>query len=110
MHLTFFPSFPGGGLWHPDAGPLALLRRAVDRKPHKLKQVLTEPGLGKEFFGGIPKDERKAVKAFVRHNEENMLKTKPKVCLTAFLYFLAISESTTGGPAELVWYMFFDIA
>ncbi|KAI9788846.1 MAG: hypothetical protein M1816_006510 [Peltula sp. TS41687] len=78
LGLTPYVVFAGAGLWHPDAGPLALLRRAVDLKPHKLKQVLTDPGLRKEFLGGVPKDEKKVIKAFIRHNEENMLKTKPK--------------------------------
>lgn len=63
----------------PEAQPLALLRRDVDRKSHKIKHVLTDPGLRKEFLGGIPKDEKKAVKAFVNQNTENALKTKPKV-------------------------------
>lgn len=88
--LTISLSFPGAGLWHPDARPLALLRRAVDGKPHKLKRVLAEPGLRKEFFGGIPKDEKKVVKAFIRHNEENMLKKKPKVCTVTFLTSLPL--------------------
>lgn len=36
-------------------------------------------GMRKEFLGGISKDEGKAVKAFVKANAENALKTKPKV-------------------------------
>ena len=66
----------------PEAPYLALLRRDVDRKSHKLKRVLMEPGLRKEFFGGIPKDEKKVVKAFANQNTENALKTKPKVSST----------------------------
>ncbi|KAI9670869.1 MAG: hypothetical protein M1817_003754 [Caeruleum heppii] len=71
-------SFIGGGLWHPDAAPLALLRRTVDRKAHKLKQTLMDPNLRKEFLGAAPADEKKVVKAFIGHNKESMLKTKPK--------------------------------
>lgn len=63
----------------PEAEPLALLRRDVDRKSHKIKRVLLDTGLRNEFFGGIPKNERKVVKAFVNQNSENALKTKPKV-------------------------------
>ncbi len=63
----------------PEAQPLALLRRDVDRKPHNIKRVLVDANLRREFFGGIPKDEKKAVKAFVNQNTENALKTKPKV-------------------------------
>ena len=72
-------SFVGGGIWHPEAQPLALLRQDVDRKSHKIKKVLMDPGIRKECFKGIPSDEKKAVKAFVSQNSENMLKTKPKV-------------------------------
>ena len=68
----------GAGVWHPEAPPLALMRDDVDLKSHKVKAVLTAPELRKEFFGGIPSDEKKAVKAFVGMNTENMLKTKPK--------------------------------
>ncbi len=63
----------------PEAAPLALLRRNVDRKSHKLKDVLTDARVRKEIFGGIPNDETKAVKAFVDRNQEGALKTKPKV-------------------------------
>lgn len=68
----------GAGVWHPEAPPLALMRKDVDLKSHNIKAVLTAPELRKEFFGGIPSDEKKAMKAFVSMNTENMLKTKPK--------------------------------
>ncbi|KAL8933006.1 MAG: hypothetical protein Q9211_006016 [Gyalolechia sp. 1 TL-2023] len=71
-------SFVGGGLWCPEAAPLAAMRHAIDRKSHRLKTVLMEPSMRKEFLGGIPKDEKKAVGAFCDHNRENALKTKPK--------------------------------
>ncbi|KAI4247836.1 MAG: hypothetical protein L6R42_009524, partial [Xanthoria sp. 1 TBL-2021] len=71
-------SFVGGGLWCPEAAPLAAMRRDIDRKSHKLKDVLLNPAMRKEFLGGVPKDEKKAVKAFVEQNKENALKTKPK--------------------------------
>ncbi|KAL8737931.1 MAG: hypothetical protein Q9190_008063 [Brigantiaea leucoxantha] len=79
-YLQIKPSgcFLGGGLWHPEAQPLNLLRRNVDRKSHKLKAILMEPAMRKEFLGNVGKDERKAVKAFVAQNQENALKTKPK--------------------------------
>ena len=72
-------SFVGAGIWHPEAEPLALLRRAVDRKSHKLKEVLMNSLIRKELLGGIPKDEKEAVKAFCAGNSENALKSKPKV-------------------------------
>ncbi|KAL9136345.1 MAG: hypothetical protein Q9175_002444 [Cornicularia normoerica] len=71
-------SFVGAGVWHPEAPPLALMRKDVDLKSHKIKAVLTAAELRKEFLGGIANDEKKAVKAFVGMNTENMLKTKPK--------------------------------
>ncbi|KAL8935145.1 MAG: hypothetical protein Q9216_005569 [Gyalolechia sp. 2 TL-2023] len=81
-------SFFGGGLWCPEAAPLASMRHALDRKSQKLKTVLMEPSMRKEFLGGIPKDEKKAVKAFCDHNKENALKTKPKTEVLAL--FLAV--------------------
>ncbi|KAJ9663128.1 hypothetical protein H2201_005799 [Coniosporium apollinis] len=71
-------SFVGGGLWMPESRALALLRRDIDRKPHKIKRVLTDTGLRKEFFGGVVDDEKKAVRAFVSQSSENALKRKPK--------------------------------
>lgn len=72
-------SFIGAGLWHPEAAPLALMRRAIDRKSEKLKNVLLEPAMRKEFLKAVAKDEKKVVKAFVDANSGDMLKTKPKV-------------------------------
>lgn len=72
-------SFVGAGLWLPEAGPLALLRQAIDAKSEKLKDVLLEPRLRKDFLKGVTKDATKAVKVFASMNTENMLKTKPKV-------------------------------
>lgn len=72
-------SFIGGGLWHPDAAPLALLRRDVDRKSHKLKRVLLDERIRKEFLGGAKAKEGDCVAKFAALNKENALKTKPKV-------------------------------
>ena len=62
-----------------EASKLALLRRDVDRNSTRLKSVLRNADLRREFFKGIPDDERKAVKAFISHNQDSALKTKPKV-------------------------------
>ncbi|KAI9843010.1 MAG: hypothetical protein M1837_006641 [Sclerophora amabilis] len=35
-------------------------------------------GLRQEYLGQTSKDERKVVKAFIKHNNDNALKTKPK--------------------------------
>ena len=96
----------GSGLWMPEAAPLALLRRNIDREPEVIRRVLTDTALRKTILGGIPKDEKKAIKAFVSQNAENALKTKPKVCLDLcqsqhrppgvyflFLFFLQRSQA-----------------
>ena len=79
-------SFVGGGIWHPEAGPLALLRRDVDRRSERLKSVLMEAGIRKEFLGGVGVNEGKVLKAFIAKNGENMLKTKPRVCFGMIRY------------------------
>ncbi|KAL5406961.1 hypothetical protein PMIN04_011878 [Paraphaeosphaeria minitans] len=73
-------SFVGGGLWMPDARSLSALRQDFDKKPHKIKRVLTDAGIRKSFLGGIPEDEKKAVKAFTNqpNNQSNALKKHPK--------------------------------
>jgi uncharacterized protein (DUF2461 family) len=69
----------GGGIWHPEAGPLAGLRRAVDRAPKVFKDVLRDEGIRREFLDKAGKTDAQVVKAFVKANAENALKTKPKV-------------------------------
>lgn len=71
--------FTGSGLWQPEADKLALLREDIDHNSHRLKAVLQRPDMRREFFNGIPDDEKKAVQAFVSQNKESALKTKPKV-------------------------------
>ncbi|KAL9131142.1 MAG: hypothetical protein Q9217_000843 [Psora testacea] len=71
-------SFVGAGVWHPEAPPLALLRKDVDKNSHKLKEVLMEERLRKEFLGGVGRNEGAAVRKFVAMNGENALKTKPR--------------------------------
>lgn len=65
----------------PDASALNKLRRDIDRKPHKIKQVLTDEGIRRCFFNGVADDEAKAVKAFTNQssNLANALKKHPKV-------------------------------
>lgn len=63
----------------PEAAALARLRRDVDRRPHRLKAVLLDAGIRKNFLNGVGADEKKVVKAFVGQNAGNALKTKPKV-------------------------------
>lgn len=72
-------SFVGAGVWHPEAAPLALLRKSVDKKSAALKEVLKGEKLRKEFLGGCEKKDDSVVKKFFAMNEENALKTKPRV-------------------------------
>jgi hypothetical protein len=76
----------GGGIWHPEADPLATLRRAVDRAPKKFKDVLRDEGIRREFLDNAGKTDAQVVKAFVKANAENALKTKPKVSHNNFLF------------------------
>ena len=78
----------------PEAAPLALVRTDIDRRPHRIKRVLMEPGIRKEVLGGISNDEQKAVKAFVAQNGENALKTKPKVG----------TISSSSGPSSYIFH------
>ncbi|KAL2432810.1 hypothetical protein ABEF94_014172 [Exophiala dermatitidis] len=71
-------SYVGAGLWSPEAQALALIRADIDRKPKRLRRILTDPRMRKEILGGIPNDEAKAIKAFAAQNSDNALKTKPK--------------------------------
>lgn len=70
---------PGGGMWMPEPEPLSRLRRDVDRRSYRLKEILMESRLRREYLDGAAKDEKKVVKAFVGQSQENALKTKPKV-------------------------------
>lgn len=70
----------GGGIWHADAPPLTLLRRAISKTPSQLKQILLMDGIAKDFLdikGHV--DEQTVVNAFVARNSEDALKTAPKV-------------------------------
>ncbi|XPS94958.1 hypothetical protein M3J09_004256 [Ascochyta lentis] len=73
-------SFVGGGLWQPDTEALRRLRHEIDRKPHKMKQILTDERIRTAFLGGIPDSEKKVVKAFVglTSNASTALKRHPK--------------------------------
>ncbi|KAI9725775.1 MAG: hypothetical protein M1828_002658 [Chrysothrix sp. TS-e1954] len=103
-------SFVGGGLWMPEARPLAALRRNIDRKPTKIKAVLKDAGIRKDFFGGTPADDKKVVKAFAAQNASNALKSKPKVnhrgkipsiSLTLPSYWRKMTDEEVIGPRGL---------
>ncbi|KAF2629734.1 hypothetical protein BU25DRAFT_489737 [Macroventuria anomochaeta] len=73
-------SFVGGGLWQPDAEPLRKLRREIDRRPIRIKQVLTDQRIRTAFLGGTPDNEKKVIKAFIglTSNASTALKRHPK--------------------------------
>ncbi|CAI6339284.1 unnamed protein product [Periconia digitata] len=73
-------SFVGGGLWQPEAGALSALRRDIDRRPQRIKQVLNDAGMRQCFFGGVGANDKKTVKAFVGQsmNSSTALKKHPK--------------------------------
>ncbi|KAH8730623.1 hypothetical protein GQ44DRAFT_700605 [Phaeosphaeriaceae sp. PMI808] len=73
-------SFVGGGMWQPEASALAKLRRNIDRKPHKIKLVLTNKDIHTKFLGTATNDKKKAVQAFVNlaSNKSFALKKSPK--------------------------------
>jgi hypothetical protein len=82
-------------LWQPEASALGALRRDIDRKPHKIKRVLTDVGIRKSFFGGIGNDKGKAVKAFVNQtsNRSTALKKHPKVSQIQYLLQATVEVS-----------------
>ncbi|KAE8147296.1 hypothetical protein BDV25DRAFT_160631 [Aspergillus avenaceus] len=77
VHCQPGSCFVGSGLWHPEADKLALIREDIDRNSHRLIAVLGEEAIRREIFGGAP-NQKVAVEAFVNHNQESALKTKPK--------------------------------
>lgn len=94
----------GGGLWHPETTPTAAMRAAIDQEAQRLKAVLMEDELRRQFLNGAPKQETKVVQAFVSSNAENALKTKPKVSnhrghakSTLLLYRIAWPSMTQSG-------------
>lgn len=62
------------------------MRRAIDRHPRHLKDVLSNPLIRKEFLKNAPANDKAVVKAFVDSNRGNMLKTKPKVSCSPLAY------------------------
>ncbi|KAL1956399.1 hypothetical protein VTO42DRAFT_7382 [Malbranchea cinnamomea] len=78
LHLQPENCFIAAGVWMPEEPRLSQLRADVDRNSDRIKQILNDEDLRREFLNGIPSDERMAVKEFVSQNQETALKTKPK--------------------------------
>jgi len=87
VHVEPGHCFVGGGLWHPEAAALAKLRASVDERPHRIRRVLTDPEFVRVFLPDVAgKKEDRILKAFADRNQENALKTKPKVCSASFRF------------------------
>lgn len=82
--------FVGGGLWHPPAEQLQLLRESIDERPARWRRVLNEERFRRVFLDGRVRSEKgeksggdddaeAAITAFAAANQQNALKTKPKV-------------------------------
>lgn len=73
--------FMGGGLYHPENDAIHKLRESIDERPRRWRRILNEPDLKKQFLPSAAKNPKPeaALKAFANRNQENALKTKPKV-------------------------------
>jgi len=78
-NAVVFLSRSAGGLWHPEAQALSLIRHSIDKHPKRLKGVLTGEGFATEFFGKSKRDEKSRIGSFVAANSADALKTAPKV-------------------------------
>lgn len=63
----------------PEASRLALIREDIDRHSGRIKSVLRDARVRREFLRGTPDNEAKAVRAFADQNKESALKVRPKV-------------------------------
>lgn len=78
-------SFSGSGFSCPgfsSQDQLALIRADIDRNSHRLKDILSEPDMRREFLGGVSDEEDEVVKAFISlpQNKETAMRSHPKVC------------------------------
>lgn len=55
------------------------MRSSIDSNSRALKEALLGETIRKEFLGGVKKNDAAVVKAFVKSNNDNALKSKPKV-------------------------------
>lgn len=73
--------FVGCGLYHPENGSIHKLRESIDERPRRWRRILSDPALKKQFLPLAAKNSKPeaALKAFADRNQDNALKTKPKV-------------------------------
>lgn len=84
----------GGGCWHPEALYVGRMRNSIDGNSQALKDVLSEDTIRKEFLGDAKKSHAAVVKAFVKSNSDNALKTRPKVSLSLSSRALGLSTAS----------------
>lgn len=85
--------FLGGGIWHPEAGPIAAVRQSIDSNARGIKNVLLDDGIRKEFLSDAKKNDAAVVKAFAKSNADNALKSKPKVSILLFPPVIQVSPA-----------------
>ncbi|KAH7312284.1 hypothetical protein B0I35DRAFT_436588 [Stachybotrys elegans] len=80
IHCEPGASFVGGGLWHPDKGPIDKLRRSIDERPASWRRVLNDEHLKRVFFPGVKQGSKPdaVINAFIAKNQENALKKRPQ--------------------------------
>lgn len=73
--------FVGCGLYHPENDAIHKLRESIDERPRRWRRILNDPALKKQFLPSAAKNSKPeaALKAFADRNQDNALKTKPKV-------------------------------
>jgi uncharacterized protein (TIGR02453 family) len=81
VHCEPGKSFVGGGLWHPDGPALQKIRESIDERPRRWRRVLNNDNFKRTFLSDVASKagEEAALKEFAKKNQENALKTKPKV-------------------------------
>jgi len=69
------------------------MRRDIDKRSRRLKDVLSDESIRRDFLKGAPKNDSQVVKAFVAANASNALKTRPKVsCPAISLLFHCVQQ------------------
>ena len=71
--------FAGGGKWMPEQEVLQQMREDVQNRPKRIRSALHHESVRKHFLGGTKMTEDQAVKAFRKHNGDNVFKRTPKV-------------------------------
>ena len=86
---------PGGGLYSPNKDQIAAMRRDIDRNPRRIRDVLSNKVVNKEFLQNVPRAGKDPISAFIQKNQRGALSTTPKVCsCLSLLHFCPRSLDT----------------